>query len=179
MALNDRKSGNSNNVAKRAHQHDVRLVDKNGNPVAARRQEMYEGAIPHPDHFQGFEDVLPGAANRILLLTENEQAAAHEARRRDQDFRDRVLDARQSENKHKQHIALAALALCLGTSLGLAALGAYVAAATVGGTTVVAVIAAFLGHQIKELKESKAAPAAKEETSKQEVTKTAPKPKGR
>lgn len=28
----------------------------------------YSGALPHPQHFKGYEDVLPGAAERILSM---------------------------------------------------------------------------------------------------------------
>ncbi len=35
--------------------------------------ESYAGPLPHPSHYQGFEDVLPGSANRILTMAEKQQ----------------------------------------------------------------------------------------------------------
>lgn len=34
----------------------------------------YSGPLPHPQHFKGYEDVLPGAAERILSMAENSMA---------------------------------------------------------------------------------------------------------
>lgn len=153
-------------------------LDKNGQPMLSRQQEFYEGAIPHPDHFERFDQILPGAANRILELTEREQAAAHKAREKDQEFRDDLLDANREDTRHKQNVALIALGLCLAASVGLAALGAHVAAGIVGGTTVVGVIASFLGSQRKAEKSSKKSdPPAKAEPSDQIVVRKPPSKK--
>lgn len=37
----------------------------------------YQGPLPHPDTLKGFEDIIPGAANRILKMAENEQEFRH------------------------------------------------------------------------------------------------------
>ena len=34
----------------------------------------YSGPLPHPQHFKVYEDVLPGAAERILSMAENSMA---------------------------------------------------------------------------------------------------------
>ncbi len=39
--------------------------------------EMYSGPMPHPAHFAQFEQTLPGSADRILTMTELEQAHRH------------------------------------------------------------------------------------------------------
>ena len=38
-------------------------------------QEMYSGPIPHPRHLKAYEDVCPGAADRILRMAEKSQEA--------------------------------------------------------------------------------------------------------
>jgi uncharacterized membrane protein len=119
--------------------------------VMAQRQEFYQGIIPHPDHLARFEEVLPGLANRIMLLTEGEQDAAHAAAKADQAFREHVLAATVSENKRKHATALIALVLCLSTTVALAYLGATHAAEIVGGTTVVGVIGSFLGSKLRDV----------------------------
>ncbi|WP_372000981.1 DUF2335 domain-containing protein [Tistrella mobilis] len=40
-------------------------------------QTMFSGPLPPPALFAHYEDVLPGAAERILALTEREQAHRH------------------------------------------------------------------------------------------------------
>jgi uncharacterized membrane protein len=37
----------------------------------------FQGPLPSPEILQGFENVLPGAAGRILEMTEREQGARH------------------------------------------------------------------------------------------------------
>jgi len=41
----------------------------------------YHGPLPSPEILQGFEDVLPGAAERIFKMAENEQANRHKNQR--------------------------------------------------------------------------------------------------
>lgn len=169
------RTSSSASMTKRARQQDVGTVDHNGNPMVSRQQEFYEGAIPHPDHLEKFEQILPGAADRILQLTEREQAAAHKAHEKDQEFRDELLEANREDNRFRQVIALIALFFCLSASVGLAALGAVVAAGIVGGTTVVGVIASFLGSHFKSEKGSKKQePQPKPEPSNQILVKKPP-----
>lgn len=123
--------------------------------MVAQRQEFYQGALPHPEHLARFEEVLPGLADRIMRLTEKEQAAALAAAEADQRFRQGVLEATIHENKRKHFTALFALALCLAASIALAYLGAIAAAAIVGGTTVVGVVASFLGSKLSDVIASK------------------------
>lgn len=40
-------------------------------------EEHYSGPLPHPRHLEHFESTLPGAANRILLMAEQEQVHRH------------------------------------------------------------------------------------------------------
>ena len=102
------------------------------------------------EHFARFEEILPGSADRILALTEREQKAAHESNQADLNFRDKVLASTVAENNKKQNTAVLALSLCLLTSLGLAYQGADIAAGIVGGTTILGVVASFLGNKLSE-----------------------------
>lgn len=38
-------------------------------------RQAYQGPLPHPQDFAGFEEVLPGAADRILSMAEKRQQA--------------------------------------------------------------------------------------------------------
>lgn len=39
--------------------------------------EYYSGPLPHPEHLEHFDRVLPGAADRILTMAEREQSHRH------------------------------------------------------------------------------------------------------
>jgi uncharacterized membrane protein len=41
-------------------------------------ERNYSGPIPHPEHFAGYESVLPGAAGRIIEMAEAENAHRHQ-----------------------------------------------------------------------------------------------------
>ncbi len=42
------------------------------------RRETYIGPLPHPEHLQRFEDILPGAADRIINMAEAQSAHRRE-----------------------------------------------------------------------------------------------------
>jgi uncharacterized membrane protein len=42
----------------------------------------FQGPLPSPDILKGFEDVLPGSAERIMKMAEKEQASRHSLERR-------------------------------------------------------------------------------------------------
>jgi uncharacterized membrane protein len=61
-------------------------VRQNGVPVAAamQRQEqiaIHQGPLPPPEHFRQYNDICPGAAERILAMAENEMTERHNRER--------------------------------------------------------------------------------------------------
>ncbi|MBT2142717.1 MULTISPECIES: DUF2335 domain-containing protein [unclassified Rhodanobacter] len=124
-------------------------------------QEFYEGQLPHPKHLEAFEQVLPGAAERIFALTERQQEMAHEVARNDQRFRQQLLETSERDNISKRRTAFLALAICLITTLGLAYLQAFTAASILGGSTVVAIVTSFLGKAIRERRAERPSPQGK------------------
>ncbi|MGL5123851.1 MAG: DUF2335 domain-containing protein [Fusobacteriaceae bacterium] len=60
------------------HQKNIPNSQNNSNKkVSIHHQEAYTGPIPHPDLFEKFDKVLPGAAERILKMAELEQENRH------------------------------------------------------------------------------------------------------
>lgn len=53
--------------------------DESGEPLTEHQiiqiAQRYQGPLPHPQEFAGFEEVLPGAADRILSMAEKRQQA--------------------------------------------------------------------------------------------------------
>jgi len=43
-----------------------------GQLVQHTQQTIYQGPLPQPEHFSAYERVLPGAADRILKMAENQ-----------------------------------------------------------------------------------------------------------
>src|SRR5258705_11795241 len=52
---------------------------RNSQVVHTQTQTIYQGPLPPPENFAAYEHVLPGAADRILKMAENQ--AAHGASR--------------------------------------------------------------------------------------------------
>ena len=95
------------------------------------------GPLPPPEVLRGYDDALPGAAERILRMAEIDQADAREANRLA--IREAAADSRHGQ-KYALRIALAArTAACV-----LGYRGHETAAATVGGGTVVGLVAVFI-----------------------------------
>lgn len=59
------------------HKHTLAQKTNGTDKVNLLQQEAYQGPIPHPDLFAKFEDILPGAADRILTMSESEQKHRH------------------------------------------------------------------------------------------------------
>lgn len=51
---------------------------KNKKSEMLQIREEYHGPIPHPNILRQFEEILPGSADRILRLSEEEQKHRHE-----------------------------------------------------------------------------------------------------
>jgi uncharacterized membrane protein len=53
------------------------MSDKNQVQVAASQSLMYSGPLPTSEEFHGYEQALPGAADRILKIAEKESEHRH------------------------------------------------------------------------------------------------------
>ena len=63
------------------------MVSKNSKEMVVSKQEIehYSGIIPHPNIVEGYEKICPGAADRILAMTENELKNKQELERMEQE----------------------------------------------------------------------------------------------
>lgn len=100
-------------------------------------QVQHEGPIPAPGVLEAYDRISPGAAQRILQWAEDDLTHARAMERE-------VLRTISVERRRGQ---ICAVIVCLG-AFGAAGWCAYVgataAAAIIGGTTVVGLVAAFL-----------------------------------
>lgn len=65
-------------MSTRHHKHTLAKKNNGSEKIDVLQQEAYQGPIPHPDLFAKFEEVLPGAADRILSMSESEQNHRHQ-----------------------------------------------------------------------------------------------------
>jgi len=65
-------------------------------------QEIYSGHIPSPAMFRGYEEVLPGAADRILALTENEQKLTEKDMDNRRILAEKSIDTKREATKSAQ-----------------------------------------------------------------------------
>lgn len=76
--------------------------------------EAFQGPLPHPYILKGYNEILPGAADRVFKLTEGEFAHRH-------DMEKKALNGAIERDKRGQHYGLAAtiFTLVCATILGL------------------------------------------------------------
>lgn len=56
-----------------------------------QRVSSFSGPIPHPEHFAKYEEVLSGAADRILAMAEKEQEVRHELEKKEAKLKGRGM----------------------------------------------------------------------------------------
>ena len=115
---------------------------KNGPPDQPGRfvtkvERHISGPLPTPDILLGYDEVLPGAAERIMRMAEKEQAGALE-------FGGISVRAATADNRRGQVFGFLVALAAFGTASYLGYLGHGAAAAIVGGGTVVALVTVFV-----------------------------------
>jgi uncharacterized membrane protein len=103
-------------------------------------QQSHSGPLPTAREFQGYESALPGAAHRILMLAEAEQAHRHALERR-------VVERDLEMKARGQWFSLIALIAILSVVVLFAYLGFGAEGAMLGGGVIIGVIALFLGQK--------------------------------
>lgn len=103
--------------------------------------QRYTGPMPPPELLRGYEVVVPGSAERIVKMAEQEQQFRHEMTRA-------AVQGGMSGVKRGQVFALIVVAIMAVACVICAALDQAVVASVLGGGTLVSLVAAFLGQQI-------------------------------
>ncbi len=127
-------------------------------------QETYIGILPHPDHFRTYDEILPGAAERVMTLVEREQETVRQIMTKESDRMDRSLDAQIANQRRGQTFAFVSVLLGLTVATMLVYLGFSTAgiALVLGELTLIAgvfvtsrVSSARAGRRTPELEEPK------------------------
>lgn len=75
--------------------------------VAVMQSEQFSGPIAHPKHLRAYEEILPGAAERIMAMAENQQ-------NHNTDMEKKIIAAQISDQKRGMRYGLVALTLVIG-----------------------------------------------------------------
>lgn len=111
--------------------------NSNHNPVAQIQQSTFSGPIPPPSILEGYEQLIPGAADRILKMAESD--ARHQ-----QEIEFAALSGTLAEVKRAQLFAFFIVIIALGAAMLALKMGSPDVAGIIGGTTVVGLVSAFI-----------------------------------
>lgn len=120
----------------------------NGGQVTHQiQQQTFEGPMPPPAILQGYEAIVPGAAERILAMAEADTKHQHAI-----EFA--ALAAAEGEVKRGQWFGFGIGAMALICSIVALLLGSPTVAAIIGGSTVVGLVSVFIiGRVVKPKQE--------------------------
>lgn len=107
-------------------------------------ERRISGPLPTPDILLGYDDVLPGAAERIMRMAEKEQAMVERDRASAREVEGIAVQAATADNRRGQTFGFLVALAAFGTAGYLGYLGHGTAAAIVGGGTVVALVTVFV-----------------------------------
>lgn len=100
-------------------------------------QRTFTGPLPHPDSFAGYENTLPGAADRILSMAEKEQNHRHEAE-------NEMISAMEKQHTRGQNIGCFLAVILSAIAFILGFLGHDWLSGAVFTTTIVSVIIVYV-----------------------------------
>ena len=100
----------------------------------------FSGPLPPPSMFSQYEVVLPGSADRIMQMAENEQS--HRI-----DWENECLQISGGEASRGQWMGFAVSILCIGGTIWLAFGGHEWPAVVLGGASAANLVGRFLGHR--------------------------------
>lgn len=115
----------------------------NSKPVAQFQQSTFSGPMPPPSVLEGYERLVQGAAERILVMAESD--AKHQ-----QEIEFAALRAAEAEIKRGQLFGFVIGLTALAASMLALAMGSPAVAGVIGGTTVIGLVSVFIvGRVVK------------------------------
>lgn len=115
----------------------------NGKQVGHIQQATFSGPMPPPALLEGYERIVPGAAERILAMAESDTKHQHEI-----EFA--ALRAAEGEIKRGQIFGFVIGLTALGAAIVALAMGSPAVAGVIGGTTVVGLVSVFIIGRISK-----------------------------
>lgn len=105
--------------------------------IATFTQRFWGGPLPTPEALKEYNAVIPGCAERIVKMAENQ--SAHRI-----GLENKVIDSQLSESKRGQYIGLVVALVCIGAAIWLALAGHDPVAGILAGGTVIGLVTVFV-----------------------------------
>ena len=105
--------------------------------IAEFKQSSFSGPMPHPSVLEGYDRIVPGAAERILAMAESDS-------KHQQAIEFASLRAAEAEIKRGQWFAFSIGITALIASMLALWMGSPAVAGVIGGTTVVGLVSVFI-----------------------------------
>ena len=105
--------------------------------AATQIETRFSGPLPLPEILEGYNRVVPGAAERILAMAEAD--AKHQ-----REMESAALTAEDAYTKRGQLLGFILAIFALSTALAALYLGSPTVAGVIGGTTVVGLVSVFV-----------------------------------
>ncbi len=99
--------------------------------------EHFQGPLPAPKHLRQYNEIVPGAAERIIVMAEKEQEHRHSSE-------DLDLSAAIKQVTRGQWMAFILAIVFAGIAVWLTLSGFEVAGSVVFGSTIVGIVTAFI-----------------------------------
>ncbi len=158
-----------------ANQKDDLPVEKDASGQIVTVGGSFSGPLPPPSVLKQYEQVLPGLADRIVTMAENEEAQRHAqnqlALKAEIDLQKSALEAEQEamraemkEARWGQVLAFCIGSLTIGAGAYLALHGAQISGTILGSGGVVGLVSVFI-YGRKGKKETKRIEAPEEDTN--------------
>lgn len=127
------------NLSENSNQGQPELLDESeaGTLTEYLHAASFRGPLPPPALFEHYEKALPGSADRILRMAENEQTHRH-------DWEKIALDSQRGDTKRGQIFGLIISVLGLVSTIACAALGLQTAAFASAFVVISGIWASFL-----------------------------------
>ena len=109
----------------------------NGIAVQQHKTEFFSGPLPHPDILKKFNEIVPGSAERIIKMTEEQSSHRRELERK-------VINSDISRSKWGQILGFIISIVGLGVSTIVSIYGSAITGGVIGAGTLVALVSVFM-----------------------------------
>jgi uncharacterized membrane protein len=97
----------------------------------------YSGPLPAPNDLEKYNNIVPGLAERIVKMVENQNTHRIETE-------DSVIKSQLAESKRGQYIGFIIAVMCIGATILLALNNHDSVAVVLGGTTILGLVTVFV-----------------------------------
>ena len=109
-------TGEIRNIAHILNESNLSTDKKPRIMAVIQKKEVYSGPIPHPEHLKQYEELVPGAADRLISMAENENAHR-------QKEEDKIINAEIINKNRGQIFGFILMLICLIGGFVLIAIG--------------------------------------------------------